>query len=96
MKKEKKEVLSRREFFKKAAKGALPILGAILMASMPSIANAEEKEATGCMGCANTCMASCKGSCNGGCKTGCLYECKGGCKSSCRGTCKNSCYKGSY
>ena len=37
MKKENNEIQSRREFFKKAAKGALPILGAVLLASSPII-----------------------------------------------------------
>ena len=43
MKKNKNEELqSRREFFKKAAKGALPILGAIILASNPVLAKAGE------------------------------------------------------
>lgn len=82
MKKEKKEVLSRREFFKKAAKGALPILGAILMASMPSIANAEKNNCSVPMGCSEY-------NCHGGCKNGC-----GGCDATCVGGCKNYACKG--
>ena len=47
-KNEKKEELqSRREFFKKAAKGALPILGAILLSGAPQILNAAEKSPMG-------------------------------------------------
>lgn len=43
VKKEKNEELqSRREFFKKAAKGALPILGAVVLASAPGLANAAD------------------------------------------------------
>ena len=43
VKNEKNEELqSRREFFKKAAKGALPILGAVVLASAPGLANAAE------------------------------------------------------
>ena len=45
MKKNEKneELQSRREFFKKAAKGALPILGAIVLANAPAVINAAEK-----------------------------------------------------
>lgn len=41
------ELQSRREFFKKAAKGALPILGAILLSGAPQILNATEKSPMG-------------------------------------------------
>lgn len=95
-KNKKDELQSRRQFFKNAAKGILPILGAIALANMPLLSNAEGLEATGCNGCASSCMASCKGTCNGGCKSSCKYECSGGCKTGCRNTCKNSCYRSSY
>ena len=50
VKNEKNEELqSRREFFKKAAKGALPILGAVVLASAPGLANAAESAVE--MGC---------------------------------------------
>ena len=39
--KKNEELQSRREFFKQAAKGALPVLGAILLANTPSILKAE-------------------------------------------------------
>ncbi|WP_182435865.1 hypothetical protein [Leyella stercorea] len=49
MKKNEKneELQSRREFFKKAAKGALPILGAILLSGAPQILNVAEKSPMG-------------------------------------------------
>lgn len=48
-KNEKNEGLqSRREFFKKAAKGALPILGLAIMANVPMISNAAESEFCAC------------------------------------------------
>lgn len=47
--KQNEELQSRREFFKKAAKSALPILGAVVLASAPGIANAAESAAE--MGC---------------------------------------------
>ena len=98
MKQNKNEELqSRREFFKRAAKGALPILGAIALANMPVIANAGES-AMGCKygcstGCYTACQGSCKSSCSGSCKNGCdgcKYTCSGSCKNSCSGTCKHS------
>ena len=50
MKKNEKneELQSRREFFKKVAKGALPILGAIVLANAPAVINAAEKAPMGC------------------------------------------------
>lgn len=92
--KKNEELQSRREFFKKAAKGALPILGAIALANAPVIAKAIDADPMGCNGCRGGCMASCKGTCNGGCKGACKYECSGGCKGGCRNTCKNSCATG--
>lgn len=83
------ELQSRRDFFKKAAKGALPILGAIVLASMPNVVNAAEKTP---MGCTGTCYGTCTGSCEG-CKYTCVGSCKNGCtscKETCSGGCKNS------
>lgn len=88
-KNEKNEGLqSRREFFKKAAKGALPILGLAIMANVPMISNAAESEYC-------TCAVDCKGACSGGCSTTCYNQCyascKTGCQYSCRSTCDASC-----
>ncbi len=95
MKKEKNEELqSRREFFKKAAKGALPILGAVLLANAPVIANAAESKSP--MGCRGTCTGSCHNSCKG-CSTTCSGTCKNSCTScstTCSGGCKNYGCKG--
>lgn len=82
---------------KKAAKGALPILGAIILASNPVLAKAGET-AMGCKygcstGCYTACSGSCKSGCDGTCKNacyGCKYTCEGTCKNSCAGTCKHS------
>ena len=65
------ELQSRREFFKKAAKGALPILGAIILAGTPSILNASESAP---MGCNNSCYNTCTG-CRGTCITNCAVHC---------------------
>lgn len=92
MKNEKNgELQSRREFFKKAAKGALPILGAIVLANTPLISNATEVTATSCAGCNNRCMNSCFNTCHGSCNK----HCADNCSSNCRGTCSNSCARGS-
>ncbi len=93
--KKNKELRSRREFFKKAAKGALPILGAIVLASNPILSRAAEVS-MGCVVCEGSCMSSCKGTCSGECKGTCKYDCIGGCKAGCRGSCKNSCKRSEY
>ena len=81
------ELQSRREFFKKAAKGALPILGAIVLANAPAIANAAEEAPMGCnYMCANTCYTACKTTCDSLCFDNCASYCKNGCKGSCKGT----------
>ena len=77
------ELQSRREFFKRAAKGALPILGAIVMANMPMVAEARVTP-TGCTG---SCYTGCKNGC-----TSCETICQGGCRNACKGCsggCKN-------
>lgn len=102
MEKNKNEELqSRRQFFKKAAKGALPILGAIVLSQMPVVSKASESE-MGCRyGCSGSCSGGCSGSCSGSCKytcsgtckngcEGCKYTCDGSCKNSCSGTCRHS------
>lgn len=82
------ETQNRREFFKEAAKKALPILGAVALMSNPLIAKALEHKITGC-------ESNCSGSCQGKCE-GCCAEngCKGGCHGTCNSTCLYSC-KGS-
>lgn len=82
------ELQSRREFFKRAAKGALPIIGAIVLANMPTVMQADAP-AMGCGGscrsnctavCQNTCKGSCDAGCGGSCGASCTNQCKGGCK----------------
>ncbi len=79
MKKElnNEELQNRREFFKKAAKAALPVVGAVVLANLPI---AKSEAATGCHG------GGCVWSCDGGCQNACE-----GCKDSCYGSCKGSC-----
>lgn len=85
----KEELQSRRDFFKKAAKGVLPILSAVLLANVPNVLKAEETP----MGCTGTCYTTCRNACQG-----CRYTCENNCKNSCLGcrytcdhTCKNGC-----
>ncbi|MDE5791657.1 MAG: Cys-Xaa-Xaa-Xaa repeat radical SAM target protein [Muribaculaceae bacterium] len=80
--KRNEELQSRRQFFKKAAKSALPILGAIAIANMPMIAKAAQ---------ADRCYAgyACSGGCSGDCKGSCKYGCSS-CSGGCKGTCRSS------
>lgn len=80
----KQELQSRRDFFKKAAKGVLPILGAVVLASSPLLSQAAEKAPMGC--------DTCKGSCKGNCAYGCQGTCRGGCSTGCGGGCTGSCH----
>lgn len=91
MKKNQKngKLQSRREFFKKAAKGALPILGIVMMASVPTIAEAVQP--TGCSGCQDYCLQGCRTGCGGKCKDHCASSCSESCIGACRGGCKNGC-----
>jgi CXXX repeat radical SAM target protein len=84
-KKQNEELQSRREFFKQAAKKALPVLGAIALMSSPIIAQAAEKDP---MGCTGTCYGACRNACKG-----CSTTCEGSCKHSCTG-CSTTCYGG--
>lgn len=70
------ELQNRREFFKKAAKGALPILGAIVLSQSTLLAKADVPT-TGCNGCVGQCMRGCKNGCSGGCGSSCNMSCQG-------------------
>lgn len=90
-KKQNEELQSRREFFKEAAKKALPIIGAIALASSPIIAQAAEKEHMGCNGyCAQHCSAGCASTCTGSC-TGTCKGCSGTCETACARGCAATC-----
>ncbi|WP_308267059.1 hypothetical protein [Prevotella sp.] len=94
--KKNEEVQSRRDFFKKAGKGILPILGMMVLSSIPTIVNATEKTPSGCntncqIGCAYNCHVFCEGSCKDTCKTTCTGSCLNGCSKSCKVHCNNTC-----
>lgn len=85
------ELQSRREFFKKAAKSALPILGAIVLAGAPGVVKANNSSPMGChFGCTAGCQNSCDG-CSGGCSSGCQGSCYTGCYNGCRNSCQYTC-----
>ena len=99
MKKNRKneELQSRREFFKKAAKGALPILGAIAVAGMPLLAKAKGEVPSGCRwACSYSCSGGCQGSCQGSCSTSCMGSCRYSCNDACSGVCRFNCVAYSY
>ena len=100
MKKNKKNtegLESRRDFFKHAAKAALPILGAIVLAGAPQVLDAAEKTPSNCRygcstacssSCTSTCYNTCIGSCRGTCRDACASMCNG-CHHSCTGSCSS-------
>lgn len=95
-KNQNEELQSRREFFKKAAKGALPILGAVVLAGNPLLTKAAEEAPMGCRTtcsgtCRGNCHYTCSGTCRGNCLTTCTGTCEGNCKFTCSGSCKNTC-----
>ena len=69
------ELQTRRGFFKKAAKTALPVIGAIILSNMPS-----QLYATGPYYGSKNCGTTCKGGCVGSCKEVCNSTCTGSCK----------------
>lgn len=74
------ELQSRREFFKKAAKAALPVVGAIVLSQLPMTAEATPAGCAkyGCGICTHSCTNSCSGACYTTCSGGCKnYGCKG-------------------
>ena len=77
MKKTKKneELQTRREFFKQAAKGVLPILGVVAFGPtlLTSCGYDDDDDDYGCSDCVN----SCSGTCFTGCGSGCQTDCQG-------------------
>ena len=78
--KKNEELQSRREFFKKAAKGALPIIAAVALANAPQLAKAAET-----MGCGGSCRAHCTAYCANTCNASCYHGCRSGCGATSKG-----------
>ena len=95
MKNEKsnEELQSRREFFKKATKSVLPILGMIAFSNVALLSKAADKAPMGCeYGCSLGCYTECYGclhTCNRVCADSCNYNCVGGCKGACLSMAEN-------
>lgn len=90
-KKQNEELQSRREFFKKAAKAALPVVGAVVLSSVPFVKAEAAKT-----GCNYGCLSSCSGTCFGGCQNGCQQGCYNGCRNTCHGNCSGGCARNAY
>ena len=73
------ELQSRREFFKNAAKAALPVVAAAVLANVPTM-KTEASEAGQCNNWCTSCTGSCTGACTGACARSCSGSCSGGCK----------------
>lgn len=88
MKKSEKneELQSRREFFKKAAKGALPIL-ALTVLGTPILTSCEKDDDS--KGCGSKCTGGCQSSCSGDCDGGCTNNCDGLCGGDCWAYCES-------
>ena len=101
-KNKQEELQTRREFFKKAAKGVLPVLGAIALANVPLLSHAMEegKTLTSCTNCSKACGGSCSSGCSGGCRRSCKTSCTIGCNGKTTanpcGNCTTACYSGCY
>jgi CXXX repeat radical SAM target protein len=85
----KKELQTRREFFKQAAKGVLPILGLTILG--PTLASCDKVFGGDCDDCSDSCSDSCVTGCKNGCSASCSSGCKGSCQTVCTTTCKGSC-----
>ena len=97
----KNETQNRREFFKEAARKALPVFAAIALANTPIIAQVTNSDKGYCTSCKDDCTNGCYNGCRRSCKTDSQLNCKGsssttvkGCKEceyACGGGCKDSC-----
>lgn len=81
--KQNEEFLSRRGFFKKAAKGTLPMIALIGLSSVQTLFTSQAA-AQGCQDCSGSCKGTCT-NCTGDCAGGCL-----GCGNDCTGSCLNT------
>ena len=73
---ENKEIQSRREFFKSAAKKVLPILGAVTLPQILFSKNIKEESLE--TDCNWGCSSGCKGGCGRVCSYNCTNSCAGG------------------
>ena len=87
----KGELQTRREFFKKTAKGILPMLGAFVAAPTVIMGTLSS---CGCYDCEAVCQDDCVNTCSGSCSDTCYHSSTGSgcsdCSSSCSGTSASS------
>lgn len=95
------ELSNRRDFFKKAARKILPLLGAITVGpillsscetSEPSGGNNNSSSSSGSSRCGGLCTFNCRNEC----RLNAVWaptSCNGNCKGACYSTCKTSCYR---
>ncbi len=95
-----RELLSRRDFFKKAAINTLPFIAMITIPSYLSSCNKEDDPInSGCKdcssncesGCDSLCAVACSNDCSGACRDSCLGTCEDGCKNTCPQSCGAGC-----
>lgn len=84
----KKELQTRREFFKQAAKGVLPILGLTVLG--PVLNACSKDDDGGCQHCRGNCSKTCGNVCKG--TVARSSSCKANCTSFCISTCRGECY----
>jgi len=92
-----KEIQSRRDFFKSAAKKALPIAGLLITSNAIISQDTIKSKKTGCEEnscdylCRDTCISTCTGTCDVSCYGTCMGSCHVECTGSCPGVCKDAC-----
>lgn len=103
-----RDLLTRREFFKKATKSTLPFIAAITVPSFLSSCGGgnDDPIETGCSWCSSNCEGSCEGSCESSCEGSCdnsctksnanssCSDCSSTCKDGCKEGCNNTCKEG--
>ena len=86
---QKKELLNRREFFRKTAKNVLPIIAIIGTPSIFLGCNSGDDE-SGCSSCSSLCSSDCSSSCTWQSSSSACTDCGSSCYSACTSTCKNT------
>lgn len=75
------EIQNRREFFKNAAKKALPLFAVALLGTgvLSSCTKDKDSASGSSSGCGHSCSGSCEGDCAGDCDDGCWTACISAC-----------------
>lgn len=90
MTEEKRNLISRRDFFRNSSGKVLPIL--VMLISKPLFALTSEVIHFSCEGnCEAMCKSSCANECSHGCTDMCTNTCIGKCSSVCAYTCTHGC-----